>query len=151
MSSAAALPVTIGSVWSDWWLVPMSILCALAVIWLMLGVTVWLAKPDDLHLQEVVRLLPDLLRLLKRLATDPDMPRGIRICLVLLVAFVASPIDVIPDFIPVIGFADDIILVALLLRWVARSAGPAALAEHWPGTADGLAAVHRLCGLPQPQ
>lgn len=136
-------------VWSAWWSVPISIIGALAVIWLVLAVALWLAKPDELGMRDVMRLLPDLLRLMKRLTTDPEMPRRIRIGLLLSLAFVASPIDIIPDFIPVLGFADDVILVALVLRWVTRTAGSGALAKHWPGTPDGLAAVRRLCGLPQ--
>jgi hypothetical protein len=54
-----------------------------------------------------MRLLPDLLRLLRRLATDRALPRGVRIRLALLMAYLAIPIDVIPDFIPVLGYADD--------------------------------------------
>jgi uncharacterized membrane protein YkvA (DUF1232 family) len=65
-------------------------------------------------------------------------------------AFVASPIDLIPDVIPVIGFADDLILVVLVLRWVTRRAGAAALTTHWPGTPEGLIAVRHVCGLRQP-
>ncbi|HEV7849920.1 MAG TPA: DUF1232 domain-containing protein, partial [Mycobacterium sp.] len=57
--------------------------------------------------------------------------------------------DLIPDFIPVIGYADDAIIIALVLRSVTRAAGPAALDEHWPGTPEGLAAVRRLCRLPE--
>jgi uncharacterized membrane protein YkvA (DUF1232 family) len=64
-----------------------------------------------------------------------------------LLAFIASPIDLIPDVIPVIGFADDVIITALVLRWVSRAAGPEALARQWPGTPDGLDALRRLCGL----
>ncbi|MGO8964823.1 YkvA family protein [Mycobacterium sp.] len=101
-------------------------------------------------MQDLVRLLPDLLRLLKRLAVDPQMPRRIRIGLFLLLAFVASPIDVIPDVIPVIGFADDVIIIGLVLRWISRAAGQEALAKHWPGTLDGLATLRRLCGIPRP-
>jgi uncharacterized membrane protein YkvA (DUF1232 family) len=137
--------------WSDWWLIPVSIVIALGVTWLLLAVAVWLAKPQELAVHDVVRLLPDVLRLLKRLASDRDMPRRIRIVLLLLVAFVVSPIDVIPDFIPVIGFADDVIIIAVVLRWLVRSAGPAPLATHWPGSPDGLGALCRLCGLPQPE
>jgi uncharacterized membrane protein YkvA (DUF1232 family) len=130
-----------------WWMIPVGIAAALAVIWLALGVTLWVAKPDDVGLQDVLRLLPDVLRLLKRLATDPQLPRRIRIVLIVLLAFIASPIDLIPDFIPVIGFADDVIITALVLRWVSRTAGADALAKHWPGTPDGLDALRRLCGL----
>ena len=68
----------ISVVWSDWWMIPLSILSALAVIWLILAVTLWLGKPDELSLQEFMRL-PDLLRMLKRLAVDPQMPRRIRV------------------------------------------------------------------------
>ena len=82
---------------------------------------------------------------------DPDLPRLIRIELVAVLAFMASPIDLIPDVIPVIGMADDVILVALVLRSVTRIAGPAALTKHWPGTPEGLAAVRRLCGMSQAQ
>lgn len=138
-------------VWSDWWLVPVSIVSAIAVIWLLLAVAFWWVKPDELSLQELMRLLPDLLRMLKRLAVDPKMPRRIRFGLLLLLAFIASPIDLIPDVIPVIGIADDVIISALVLRWIARTAGPHALAEHWPGTPEGLAAVRQLCGLSDPQ
>ena len=132
-------------------MIPVSILFALAVIWLILAVTLWLAKPDKLSVQEFIRLLPDLLRMLKRLAVDPQMPRRIRVVLFLLLAVVASPIDLIPDVIPVVGFADDVIITGVALRWIARTAGPDALARHWPGTADGLATVRQLCGLCHPQ
>lgn len=69
----------------------------------------------------------------------------------LLVAYLALPIDLVPDFIPVLGYADDAIVVALVLRSVVRGAGPQALERHWPGTQDGLAAVRRLAGLPATQ
>jgi uncharacterized membrane protein YkvA (DUF1232 family) len=72
----------------------------------------------------------------------------VRIRLALLLAYLALPIDLIPDFIPVLGYADDAIIVALVLRSVSRSAGSDALAEHWPGTPEGLAALRRLCRLP---
>ena len=136
-----------GKVFRDWWLVPVGAVAALAVVWLLLGIALWVAKPDDVGIQDMLRLLPDVLRLLKRLATDPELPRRIRVALVALIAFIASPIDLIPDFIPVIGFADDVIITALVLRWVARTAGADALARHWPGTPDGLAAVRRMCGM----
>ncbi|NGN64067.1 DUF1232 domain-containing protein [Streptomyces sp. A7024] len=64
-----------------------------------------------------------------------------------LLGYLAMPIDLVRDFIPVPGYADDAIVVALVLRSVVRAAGPGALARHWPGTEDGLAAVRRLAGL----
>ncbi len=128
-------------------MIPIGILSAVAVIWLVLAVTLWLVKPDAARMHDSLRLLPDLLRLLKRLAVDPALPRRIRMALFVVIAFVVSPIDLIPDAIPVIGFADDVVIVALVLRWVARTAGRDALAMHWPGTPDGFAALCRLCGL----
>lgn len=136
-----------GKVFSDWWLVPVGAVAALAMVWLLLGIALWVAKPDDVGIQDMLRLLPDVLRLLKRLATDPELPRRVRVALVVLLAFIVSPIDLIPDFIPAIGYADDVIITALVLRWVSRTAGADALARQWPGTPDGLAAVRRLCGM----
>ena len=87
----------------DWWMIPISIVAALIVIWLALAVALWLLKPDEVGIADLLRLLPDVLRLLKRLATDPQLPRRIRVTLIVLLAFIASPIDLIPDFIPVLG------------------------------------------------
>jgi hypothetical protein len=63
-------------VWSEWWSIPVSIIGALASIWLVLAFSLWLAKPDEVDSRDVIRLLPDLLRLLKHLATDPQVPRA---------------------------------------------------------------------------
>jgi len=134
-------------VWSDWWLIPLGVVGGLILIWAVLVAVLWLTKPGEYDVKEALRLLPDLVRLIKRLATDPDTPRGVRIRLVLLLAYLAMPIDLIPDFVPVLGYADDAIIVALVLRSATRSAGTYALAKHWPGTAEGLTALKRLCRL----
>jgi uncharacterized membrane protein YkvA (DUF1232 family) len=135
--------------WSHWWSIPLSIAAGVVLLWITLMVMLWVGKPDDLGIRDSARLLPDLVRLIKRLATDPGMPRGVRVRLAVLLGYLAIPIDLIPDFIPVIGYADDAIIIALVLRSVTRAAGPAALDEHWPGTPEGLAAVRRLCRLPE--
>ena len=59
------------------------------------------------------------------------------------------PVDLVPDVVPVIGYADDAVAVALVLRSVVRVAGPEALERHWPGTPEGLAALLRLVGVPR--
>ena len=122
----------------------------LVVVWLILIVALWFARPDDLRLHDALRLLPDLVRLLRRLAVEPEVPVGVRVRLWLLFAYLASPVDLVPDFIPVVGYADDAILVALVLRSVTRRAGPETLERHWPGTPEGLAAVRTLAGLRDP-
>jgi uncharacterized membrane protein YkvA (DUF1232 family) len=130
-----------------WWSIPLGIVGGLVVSWLVLVAALWFAKPDDVGLRDAARLLPDLLRLLKRLAADPSAPRGVRVRVVLLLGYLALPIDLIPDFIPVIGYADDAVIVAIVLRSVTRVAGVDKLAEHWPGTDEGLDALLRLCRL----
>ena len=137
-------------VMGDWWLIPVSLATALVVAWAVLAITLWVTKPDQVGITDLLRLLPDTVRLLKRLAADRQLPRRIRVVLAGVLIFLASPIDLIPDFIPVLGYADDAIITALALRWVTRAAGPGALARHWPGTPDGLAALRRVCRLPDP-
>ena len=65
----------------------------------------------------------------------------------LLLAYLASPIDLVPDFIPVIGYADGAIIVAAVLRSVVRHARVQSIRRHWPGTDEGFAALCRLTGL----
>lgn len=115
--------------------------------WLALLAVLLRVRPPGPLLAEAVRLLPDLLRLLHRLAADRTLPRGVRARLALLMVYLASPVDLIPDFVPVVGFADDAIIVAAVLRSVVRRAGIEAVRAHWPGTDSGFAALARLAGL----
>jgi uncharacterized membrane protein YkvA (DUF1232 family) len=110
-------------------------------------VTLAIARPDGGTLRDAARLLPDLLRLISRLARDRTLPRRARWRLWLLLGYLASPIDVIPDFIPVIGYADDIVITALVLRSTVRFAGLPAVRAHWPGTPEGFEILQRLTGI----
>lgn len=129
------------------WLTLLAIVAGILLLWAALVAALWLTRPDEIRLREVLRLLPDLLRLLRRLAADPSLPRGVRVRIWLLLGYLALPIDLVPDFIPVIGYADDAVIVMLTLRSVARAAGLEGLRAHWPGTDDGFAALVRLAGL----
>jgi uncharacterized membrane protein YkvA (DUF1232 family) len=120
----------------------------LIVSWLALLAYVWLGRPDEGSAREGVRLLPDVVRLVRRLATDPSSARGARVRLWLLLAYLAFPLDLVPDFVPVIGYADDVVIVAAVLRSVVRGAGPEAIRRNWPGTEAGLAALWRVARLP---
>lgn len=132
----------------DWyWQILIGLGIALLLAWSGLVILLLLAKPKGPLLREALRLLPDLLRLLRRLAADRTLPRGVRIRIGLLLVYLAIPIDPIPDFIPVLGYADDAIVVALVLRSTVRRAGLDAVKAHWPGTDDGFAALCRLTGL----
>ncbi|TWE14278.1 uncharacterized membrane protein YkvA (DUF1232 family) [Prauserella muralis] len=120
---------------------------ALAVTWLALIAALLALRPRGDLLREAVRLLPDVLRLVRRLAADRELPRGARVRIWLLLAYLALPFDLVPDFVPVLGYADDAIVVAAVLRSVVRRAGLATVERHWPGTPDGFAALRRITGL----
>jgi uncharacterized membrane protein YkvA (DUF1232 family) len=75
------------------------------------------------------------------------VPRSTRALLWFLLAYLALPIDVVPDFLPVIGYADDVIITSLVVRHLVRRAGPDTVLRHWPGSPDGLMALGRVLRL----
>jgi uncharacterized membrane protein YkvA (DUF1232 family) len=133
-----------------WLQAVLSILGGLILLWLILVLVLWLEQrrhPGRATFLDLLRLAPDVVRMLRRLASDRTVPVGVRIWLAILLVYLISPIDVIPDFIPVLGYADDALVVAVALRFATRGAGSEAIERHWPGTPEGLAAVLRLAGL----
>jgi uncharacterized membrane protein YkvA (DUF1232 family) len=92
----------------------------------------------------LVRLVPDCLVLFKRLLTDPRVDWWRKVVLVLVIAYVASPIDLVPDFVPIAGQLDDAILIVLAIRVLLRGDGPRLLSEHWPGPARSLEFIRWL-------
>jgi uncharacterized membrane protein YkvA (DUF1232 family) len=87
------------------------------------------------------RFVPDCFVLVRRLAADPRVARRVRFALAGLVVYLACPIDLVPDFIPVIGLLDDALFVVLVLRYVLRVGGPGLVREHWPGSDRSLQLV----------
>jgi uncharacterized membrane protein YkvA (DUF1232 family) len=120
---------------------------ALVFAWVALLVALVIIRPPGGLLRETVRILPDVLRLIRRLAADKSLPSGVRFRLWGLLAYLALPFDLIPDFIPVLGYADDAIVVTAILRSVVRRAGIEAVRAQWPGSDDGFVALCRLSGL----
>ena len=94
--------------------------------------------------QALARLVPDCLVLARGLLGDREVPVRCKVALAVLVVYLVSPIDLVPDFLPVVGVLDDAILVALTLRWIVRTAGADRVSRHWRGTARGLELVLRL-------
>ena len=92
--------------------------------------------------------VPDCVVLVKRLLKDPRVPRRRKLALALLVAYLAMPIDLVPDFIPVAGQLDDAIVLAVVLRAVVRGASREIVREHWPAPDESLRVVLRLAGAP---
>jgi uncharacterized membrane protein YkvA (DUF1232 family) len=119
------------------------LLAAALALYLALVITLIVAgrKGDA---RALVRLVPDCVVLFKRLLTDPRVDWWRKLLLVLVIAYVASPIDLVPDFIPIAGQLDDAILVVLAIRVLLRGGGPRLLSEHWPGPARSLEFIRRL-------
>jgi uncharacterized membrane protein YkvA (DUF1232 family) len=92
----------------------------------------------------LARFFPDCLVLLPRLIGEESVGRRRKLVLLALVGYLAMPFDLVPDFIPVAGQLDDVILVALALRYALRSGGPELLRRHWPGPDHTLEAVLRV-------
>jgi uncharacterized membrane protein YkvA (DUF1232 family) len=83
--------------------------------------------------RDLASFLPDCVTLVRRLRKDPRVPRGAKVAVVIAGLWVLSPIDLIPEFLPVIGPLDDIVVVALALRYAGRRVPRAVLHEAWPG------------------
>ena len=96
----------------------------------------------------VARFIPDCIVLVRRLLGDPRVPRRYKLLLGGLAGYLALPIDLVPDFIPVAGHIDDAVVVVLALRVVLRGTSTQLLHEHWPGPESSLAVVLRLVGAP---
>lgn len=125
-----------------------AVVIGVLVLWLILIVGLAFTKPSEGTIREAMRLLPDVIRLVRNLSRDQSIGRGPRVRLALLLAYLAFPIDVVPDFLPVIGFADDAIVISLVLRNVIKHVGTDRVRAHWPGTQSGFDVVSRLCRLP---
>lgn len=119
---------------------------AIAVAWILLIAALWLVRPRGVGLADVVKLVPAVLRLARDLITDPAAPKSVRFALVVLVVWLLSPIDLVPEFVPVLGPVDDAIVAVLILGFVRRRLGTAELQRRWSGTAAGWELLARLVG-----
>lgn len=91
--------------------------------------------------RELVTLIPNLLVLLRGLVRDPRVPRSARVWICFAVGWVASPIDLVPEFIPIAGSLDDVIVAALVLRHVLKRTDRSVVFEHWRGNPATLEAI----------
>ena len=94
----------------------------------------------------LVRLVPDCLVLIRRLAGDPRVSRRSKLLFLALAGYLALPFDLVPDFIPIAGQLDDVIVVALVLRRFVRAGGEPLIRAHWPGPEQSLRLVLRAAG-----
>jgi uncharacterized membrane protein YkvA (DUF1232 family) len=119
---------------------------SVAGLWL-LGIALLIVLGRRSAAREFASLLPNLVLLFRGLAGDPRVPRRSKLLLLLGVAWVASPIDLIPEFIPIAGPLDDAIVAVLILRHVLKRAGRGVVAEHWRGDPGVLDRMLRLTGV----
>ena len=133
-----------------WWGALAGVISGLLILWLaLIAALYWLGRKqeDPARLRDVLRLVPDVVRLFRRFASDSTLPRGVRVRMALLTGYLLLPIDLVPDFIPVVGYADDALIVIWALRSITKTAGAEALDRHWPGSQEGLKALKMIAGL----
>jgi len=128
------------------WRTVIGIGVGILLVWTTLIALLWIFRPRETNLGELIRLVPDLLRLVRNLIGDRAVPLGARVALVVLLAWLISPIDLIPEFIPVLGPLDDVVVAVLVLRYVRRRVGLEELRDRWTGTPEGFALLSRIIG-----
>jgi uncharacterized membrane protein YkvA (DUF1232 family) len=127
-------------------------LVAFVVSWALFSLAlVVVARRYHIERSALIRVLPDTIRLLRELVSDRSLPRGVRRRLALAVVYCVQPFNVIPDFVPVIGFADNVAVACLALRSVIRLAGPEPLLRHWKGSPETLVLLCRTLRVPLAQ
>lgn len=107
------------------------IVVGLFVIWALLLVIFWLLRPKDVSIRELLGVIPDVVRLLRSLIADGSVPADVRVVLIGLIAWIISPIDLIPEFIPGLGPLDDVIVAIVAMRYVRRRVGLEELRARW--------------------
>jgi uncharacterized membrane protein YkvA (DUF1232 family) len=128
----------------------MEVIVAIAVglvaLWALLLVLFWGLRPKGVPVRELLGLIPDVLRLLRSVIGDRSAPPDVRLVLVGLLAWIVSPIDLIPEFIPVLGPIDDVVVAVVAMRYVRRRVGVEDLRRRWTGSDDGFALLLRVIG-----
>jgi uncharacterized membrane protein YkvA (DUF1232 family) len=124
----------------------LAVVLGLVALWVVLLVIFWLARPKGISAGELLRLVPDTLRLIRSLITDGSVPLDVRAALAGLLLWLISPIDLIPDFIPVLGSVDDVVVSIVALRYARRRLGLDELRRRWVGTEAGFDTLARIVG-----
>jgi uncharacterized membrane protein YkvA (DUF1232 family) len=126
--------------------VVVGLVVAVIAAWGLLIALLWVLRPRDVSLRELISVVPDVLRLVRDLVADRSTPIRVRLALIVLLVWLISPIDLIPDFIPVLGPLDDVVVAVLVLRYVRRGLGEEELRRRWRGSPDGFALLTGVIG-----
>ncbi len=122
------------------------IAAGLVALWAVVIALLWLLRPRGVGLREALAIVPDLLRLIRSLIADSTTPLDVRAVLVLMLVWVVSPIDLIPEFIPIIGPLDDVAVAVIALRYTRRRLGIEHLRSRWTGSGPGFELLVRAIG-----
>jgi uncharacterized membrane protein YkvA (DUF1232 family) len=128
------------------WSFLFAVVVSLVAVWLLFVAILWLLRPRDVRLGELVRVVPDVLRLVRQLLGDRSVPLGVRVALIGLLVWLLNPIDLIPEFIPVLGPLDDVVVAVIVLRYVRRRLGDEELRRRWSGTSEGYGLLGGVLG-----
>ena len=128
--------------WWSWLLILVAVISALILV------AALSVRRSRTALIELVRLVPACLALLRDVMRDPAVPRRAKIAPALVVVYLAIPIDLIPDFIPGLGYLDDALLVAWAIRHLIATAGRERITAHWKGEPATLERILRLARVP---
>jgi uncharacterized membrane protein YkvA (DUF1232 family) len=129
------------------WTILLGLASALVAAWLLLTISLLLARPRGQSVGSVITIFPAVIRLLRALYADRSVPRSVRIRVWIAIIYNVQPINLIPDFVPVVGFMDNAIVIAWALRSAVRQAGGQAVVDHWRGTPDQLELLFRVARL----
>ncbi len=129
----------------QWWTFALTGLAATALVWAAAVASLALAGRRG-DAAALVRFIPDCVVLIRRLLSDRRVSRRRKLILLPLLAYLASPIDQVPDFVPVAGQLDDAIVVGLALRGLLGGADLTLLRELWPGPSESLRVIERFAG-----
>jgi uncharacterized membrane protein YkvA (DUF1232 family) len=94
-------------------------------------------------MKQLLRALPALVRMIGRLVRDPALPRPAKLALLAAALYLASPIDLIPDFIPILGYVDDLLVAAVVLDGVMNYVDRGLILRYWPGSVQSLEKLAR--------
>jgi uncharacterized membrane protein YkvA (DUF1232 family) len=118
----------------------------LAVVWLAFLVLFWLLRPKGVSTRELIGLVPDVVRLLRSIVADRTTPLDVGAVVVVLGVWIVSPLDLIPEFIPVIGPLDDVVVAVVSMRYIRRRMGSEELCRRWTGSPEGFVLLARVIG-----
>ena len=121
------------------------------LVWVLVAAAIWVTAIVVLFLagrrlaaRELAVLLPNLVRMCRNLLRDPRVPVGSKVLLGVAVAWFVSPIDLVPEFVPLLGPLDDALLAALVVRHLVKRAGREVVTDSWPGETATLDRMFRL-------